>query len=77
MHQKPKKLAELQLGVRKFCGDFNARNKVNEAILNLDLRLLWKILKLDTKVVSQIGTRESLEIAVLKNKSFCTEYSIH
>ena len=27
MYQEPKKLAELQLGVRNFCGDFNARNK--------------------------------------------------
>ena len=25
--QEPKKLAELQLGVRNFCGDINARNK--------------------------------------------------
>ena len=29
MYQEPKKLAELQLGVRNFCGDFNARNKEN------------------------------------------------
>ena len=33
MYQEPKKLAELQLGVRNFCGDFNARNKENEVIL--------------------------------------------
>ena len=33
IHQEPKKLAELQLGVRNFCGDFNARNKENEVIL--------------------------------------------
>ena len=26
MYQEPKKLAELQPGVRNFCGDFNARN---------------------------------------------------
>ena len=25
IYQEPKKLAELQLGVRNFCGDFNAR----------------------------------------------------
>ena len=28
-HQEPKKLAELKLKVRNFCGDFNARNKEN------------------------------------------------
>ena len=27
MYQEPKKLAELQSGVRNFCGDFNARKK--------------------------------------------------
>ena len=41
-----------------------------KAILNLDWSLLWKILKLDTKVVSQIGTRESLEIAVFEELEF-------
>ena len=35
MHQKPKKLAELQLGVRNFCADFNARNKENGAFKNV------------------------------------------
>ena len=30
MYQEPKKLAELQSGVRNFCGDFNARNKKNK-----------------------------------------------
>ena len=33
MQQKPKKLAELKLGVRNFCGDFNARDK--EFVRNL------------------------------------------
>ena len=28
-------LAELQLGVRNFCGDFNARNKENGAFKNV------------------------------------------
>ena len=28
---EPKKLAELQLGVRNFCGDFNARKGWNNA----------------------------------------------
>ena len=34
VYQEPKKLAELQLGVRNFCGDFNARNKKNEVIFS-------------------------------------------
>ena len=34
IYQEPKKLAELQLGVRNFCGDFNARNKKNEVIFS-------------------------------------------
>ena len=29
IYQEPKKLAELQLGVRNFCGDFNARLTVS------------------------------------------------
>ena len=31
MYQKPKKLAELESGVRNFCGDFNARNREKQA----------------------------------------------
>ena len=31
MYQEPKKLAELQSGVRNFCGDFNARNIEKQA----------------------------------------------
>ena len=29
IYQEPKKLAELQPGVRNFCGDFNARSNTN------------------------------------------------
>ena len=37
MYQEPKKLAELQLGVRNFCGDFNARNKENKEDFSINL----------------------------------------
>ena len=36
VYQEPKKLAELQLRDRNFCGDFNARNKENSKNSNLD-----------------------------------------
>ena len=32
IYQEPKKLAELQLGVRNFCGDFNARNNLKKVV---------------------------------------------
>ena len=35
MCQEPKNLAELQLGVRNFCGDFNARKSRMKQFYNL------------------------------------------
>ena len=36
-HQEPKKLAELKLKVRNFCGDFNARNTDFRKVVFTDL----------------------------------------
>ena len=37
IQQEPKKLAELQLEIRNFCGNFNARNKVNKWDFSINL----------------------------------------
>ena len=41
MYQEPKKLAELQLGVRNFCGDFNARNKEKKLLVSIWMLNMW------------------------------------